>query len=273
MDHSTPVYLAIAALLLGSVFLFGRALTRVVLARIGLARWLREPFPEAWRVVLRRNMPLYRVMPREVRLALERKVMRFLAEKTFEACGTLERVTDEVAVTIAGHSCLLIAGRPGEATYPWLSAVLVYPDAFLSTSTRSDSAEARVGESDSRGVVALSWREIRSNIAHSGNGHSVILHEFAHQLDAEDSGMDGMPWIPDEASRESWLHDMRAAYEKLREEGEYGALDDYGALEPAEFFAVATEAFFENAVRFREYHPDLHRHLRNYYRLDPARWF
>lgn len=244
--------------------------------------WLESaPFPPAWGAILRRNMPAYRRMPGDSRERLERKVMRFLSEKTFEACGGLRRVTDEMAVTIAGHACLLIVGRAGDAAYPWLSTVLVYPDSFHSAAeareagpegVRSGGGEARVGESDARGAVALSWLEIRNNVAFAGNGRNVILHEFAHQLDGEDAAVDGAPWLASPAAREAWRRDMGAAYAALRETGEHGVLDPYGAREPAELFAVSVEAFFEDARRFREAHPDLHAHFVKYFGVDPAAW-
>lgn len=239
------------------------------------------PFPAAWRRILRRNMPAYRLLPDTLRARLELKVKRFLVEKTFEACGGLGAVSDEMAVTIAGHACLLVAGRPGDAAYPRLSSVLVYPDSFFSTAPArgegpagvlSGDGEHRVGESDSRGAVALSWLEIRQNIAFAGNGRNVILHEFAHQLDGEDAAMDGVPRLATKEARAAWRRDMGEAYARLRTEGEHGVLDPYGAKEPAELFAVAVEAFFEDAHRFRELHPDIHGHFVNYFGLDPAAW-
>ncbi len=244
--------------------------------------WLEEaPFPAAWRAILRRNMPAYRRMPDTLRAALERKVKAFLSEKTFEACGGLRAVTDEMAVTIAGHACLAVVGRPGVSSYRRLSSVLVYPDSFFSASeTReagpegvySDSGEHRVGESDARGTVALSWLEIRNNIAFSGNGRNVVLHEFAHQLDAEDAAMDGAPAMSSPAEREALKRELTEAYAALREAGEHGVLDAYGAREPAELFAVAVEAFFEDAVRFREAHPALQAQLARYFGADPSVW-
>ncbi len=272
------------------ILVAGLLIAALALALTGLWRLLRRvrrekewvastPFPEAWRRILRRNMPVYRLLPDTVRVRLEVKVKRFLVEKTFEACGGLKRVSDEMALTVAGHACLLVAGRAGDAAYPWLSTVLMYPDSFFSTApargdgpegARAAAGEHRVGESDSRGAVALSWLEIRHNIALAGNGRNVVLHEFAHQLDGEDAVVDGMPWLATKEARASWRRDMGAAYARLKSEGEHGVLDPYGAKEPAELFAVAVEAFFEDAHRFRELHPDIHGHFVSYFGLDPA---
>lgn len=269
--------LLVAALALGATGVW-RLLRRVRRER----EWMvHAPFPEAWRRVLRRNMPVYRLLPDALRGRLEQKVKRFLVEKTFEACGGLKSVSDEMAVTVAGHACLLVAGRAGDAAYPWLSTILMYPDSFFSTApargdgpagVRAADGEHRVGESDSRGAVALSWLEIRNNIAFAGNGRNVVLHEFAHQLDGEDAAVDGMPWLATREAQAAWRRDMGAAYAKLRDNGENGVLDFYGAKEPAELFAVAVEAFFEDAHRFREAHPDIHGHFVKYFGLDPAVW-
>lgn len=272
----------IALLLLAAPALVVTAAVKLAKAHRRRDAWLNgAPFPERWRRILRRNMPAYHRIPDTLREALERKVKRFLSEKTFEACGGMKSVSDEMAVTVAGHACLLVAGRAGSAAYPWLSTVLMYPDSFVSTApargegpegVRSNDPEHRVGESDSRGAVALSWLEIRNNITFAGNGRNVILHEFAHQLDAEDSGVDGMPWLASREARSAWRRDMGAAYAKLRDDGEHGVLDPYGAKEPAELFAVAVEAFFEDALRFREAHPDIHGHFVKYFGLDPSAW-
>lgn len=273
--------LGTALIALVSFVLLMKART-VFLRRRARRDWVsHSPFPEAWRSILRRNMAAYRRMPSEVRGRLERKVMAFLADKNFEACGGLRRVTDEMAVTIAGHACLLVLPRAGETVYPGLSTVLVYPDSFFSGAAvraagpegaRDDSGEHRVGESDSRGAVVLSWMEVRNNVALSGNGRNVILHEFAHQLDAEDSVMDGAPRVAGADERDAWRRDLLAAYEVLRRDGEHGVLDPYGGREPAELFAVAVEAFFEDAPAFRENHPVLHAHFARHFGVDPSRW-
>lgn len=244
--------------------------------------WMRDtPFPERWRRILRRNLHAYHRLPDALRERLETKVKRFLADKSFEACGGLAAVSDEMAVTIAGHACLLVCGRPAAAPFPGMHSILLYPDSFYSTApTRGDgpegaraaSGEHRVGEYDPRGSLALSWREIRENIAFTGNGRNVVLHEFAHRLDGEDAAVDGVPGGMSPALRAAWRRDMGAAYAKLRETGENGVLDPYGAREPAELFAVATEAFFEDAHRFRDANPDIHGHFVAYYGLDPASW-
>ena len=276
------VEILIATLLLAALAIGVTAAVKFAKARRRRDAWLAgAPFPEKWRRILRRNMPAYHLIPDTLRENLERKVKRFLSEKTFEACGGLGVVSDEMAVTVAGHACLLVAGRAGDAAYPGLLTVLIYPDSFFSTApargegpegVRAADGEHRAGESDSRGAVALSWLEVRNNITFSGNGRNVVLHEFAHQLDAEDSSVDGMPWLATREARAAWRRDMGAAYAKLRADGEHGILDPYGAKEPAELFAVAVEAFFEDALRFREAHPDIHGHFVKYFGLDPAEW-
>lgn len=280
MSPEESLLVAVPALTGGAIALWGLfSLWRRIRRR---ERWIAEaPFPERWRAILRRQVPAWHRLPDDLRRHHEAAVKRFLAEKRFVPCGGLRAVTDEMALTIAGHACLLVMGRPEGGVFPRLDAVLVYPDSFYypgeareagPEGVRSEGGEHRVGESSQHGTVALSWLEIRNNIALSGNGRNVILHEFAHQLDGEDTAVDGTPALPDTASRLAWRRDMGAAYAQLRHAGEHGVLDPYGAREPAELFAVAVEAFFEDAAAFRATHPDLHSHLQKYFRVTPSAW-
>jgi Mlc titration factor MtfA (ptsG expression regulator) len=237
------------------------------------------PFPAAWRRIAHDNAPCCRPLAATERTALFGHAQVLLAEKRFEGCGGLE-LTDEIRVTIAVQAALLLLNRVPRY-YPRLSAILVYPTHYVAPVERMipggilvEGDEARVGESWHHGNVVLSWQDIRHDALRRRRGHNVILHEFAHQLDGESGAVDGMPALPSRAAREAWARDFQAAFEGLKgalaggRRG--GILRPYAATSPPEFFAVATEAFFEQPVGLRRAHRAVYDHLSQYYAQDPA---
>jgi Mlc titration factor MtfA (ptsG expression regulator) len=238
------------------------------------ARLRALPFPPAWRAILARNVPLYVHLPRDVQRELEGHVQVLLAEKYFEGCGGLT-LTDEMRVTIAAHAALLMLRREPHY-YPDLISILVYPSSYLvPTEDRhggivTESVEERLGESWRRGVVVLAWDEARAGARSTDDGTNVILHEFAHQLDTEDGSADGVPLLDRPSDYVTWARALAPEYARLRERPDESILDTYGAEDPAEFFAVATEAFFEMPHELRERHPRLYAELSRFYRLDLA---
>ncbi|MEG3439724.1 zinc-dependent peptidase [Pannus brasiliensis CCIBt3594] len=132
----------------------------------------------------------------------------------------------------------------------------------------------RLGESWTRDQLVLSWQQVQQDIHNWEDGHNVVLHEFAHQLDAEDGAVQGVPLLPKDIAPDRWAKIMTEEYERLCRESDRGmktAIDPYGATNPAEFFAVVTETFFEKPRSLRAKHSDLYELFRQYYRLDPAR--
>ncbi|MBW4469047.1 MAG: zinc-dependent peptidase [Stenomitos rutilans HA7619-LM2] len=267
------------------LFLCGLAIVVGLILAAPLFKRLRRnhirdrPFPPSWQKILDRNVPLYSCLPEPLQKRLRSYMQIFLAEKTFTGCGGLS-ITDEMRVTIAAQACLLLLNQ-NERFYPRLSAILVYPGAFVVNATQSlggyvvQEKTARRGESWDRGLVVLSWDSIQYDTMHEHDGHNVILHEFAHQLDQEDGTADGVPFLACATDRTTWARVFRQAYEQLQRDVQRGAktvLDAYGATAPAEFFAVATETFFERAELMQRYHSELYDVLRNYYQLDPAHW-
>jgi hypothetical protein len=99
----------------------------------------------------------------------------------------------------------------------------------------------------------------------------VVLHEFAHQLDQEDGAADGAPILGARSRYVAWARVLGAEYEAMQKQRR-SVMDRYGATNPAEFFAVATETFFEKPRQMQKRHPELYNELREYYRLDPAAW-
>ena len=116
------------------------------------------------------------------------------------------------------------------------------------------------------------WDAVRHGARHAGDGRNVVFHEFAHKIDMLGGEVDGTPPLPDRAHRDAWAEVCTDAYRALEAEDPAvkRVLDPYGATNEAEFFAVATEAFFERPARVRDALPDLYALLADFYRQDPA---
>jgi len=245
-------------------------------------RWLHrndepKPFPPEWHALLERNVPLARHLPPEERAELERLVSAFLEDKQFEGAGGLE-LTDEIKLTIAAQACLLLLHRDTDV-YPDLDTIIVYPSTYVSQDTRRDGPVviegevAKLGESWNRGVVVLSWDAVKSGTKNFGDGHNVVLHELAHQLDAEDGAMDGAPDLGGSARYVTWAKVLGDEYAELVakvDAGRRSDIDAYGATNPPEFFAVVTEMFFEKPAQLRAKHPELYAALADFYKQDPT---
>ncbi len=237
---------------------------------------LAAPFPEAWRRILRANVALYRRLPPNQQRKLEDGTRIIVAEKDWEGVQGLT-LTDEIKVTISGMASLLVLGFDDEY-YPKVETILVYPNNFVVTTVRSstrgvfgEEEMTASGQAALQGPVIVSWTDVRAGIA--SGGQNVVLHEFAHKLDMRDGSADGAPYLENAAQIETWSRVMSAEYQRLVAEtqaGERGVLNPYGATNAAEFFAVATESFFENAPALREAHPELYTVLRDFYHQDPA---
>ncbi len=237
---------------------------------------MERPFPSEWRDILVRIFPLIRLSNSELG-KLEDITKVLLAEKHFEGASGLS-VTDEMRVTIAGQAALLILSRPHDY-YPRLVSIIVYPGQYVARHVEEtpigvvvEGEQIRSGESWSRGAIVLSWEDVRTDAAGIRPGRNVVLHEFAHQLDAENGDVDGVPVLPPDRYPE-WERVMSAEYERLRaavEAGQSTFLDPYGATNPAEFFAVATEYFFTAPGEMQKATPDVYEQLRLFYRQDPA---
>lgn len=238
----------------------------------------RMPFPAAWRAIIEKNVPYVAGLPAEDREELAGHVQVFLAEKHFEGCGGLQ-ITDEVRVTIAAQACVLLLHRSTD-DYPNLRTILVYPTTYLVPGDHrmpgglvSDAPQARLGESWIRGEVVVVWDDVLAGAADAHDGHNVVLHEFAHQLDQEDGAGDGAPVLPARSMYVAWARVLGHEFDRLVRETQQHhrtLIDRYGATSPAEFFAVATEVFFEKPRQLRSKHPELYAQLRQFYQQDPA---
>ena len=237
-----------------------------------------QPLDPALRAFVDRNVPYVALLTDDEQRLLEGHINVFLAEKSFEGCGGLE-ITDEIRVTIAAQACLLLLHQAEPHYYPECDVILVYPEAYVAKAQRRDGMivmegeEARLGESHQRGVVVLSWADVRRGAADVKDGHNVVIHEFAHQLDQEDGAADGAPPLSRRANYGPWarvLGKEYAALEAALERHRKSDIDAYGATNPAEFFAVVTETFFEKPQQLKARHPELYEQLAQYYKQDPA---
>jgi Mlc titration factor MtfA (ptsG expression regulator) len=269
-----------------------------------LKRALCRPFPLGFSAILSKNIPAYSRMPARLQLQLQMLVKQFLHEKKFIACDDMH-LTDEVRVTIAGKACMLLLNRKPRV-YPELSQILVYPSAFVAPRSEigiggivTCADQNLAGESWSDGRVILAWDHVMQSAAEYSNGHNVVLHEFAHQLDSETGGTNGAPLLPSRARYQSWSTVLSQEFASLQQAarhqaeaqadyfGEYpaenetanhaanqgwGVIDLYGATNPAEFFAVVTETFFEKPAELAQFHPALYGEFRKLYRVDPRDW-
>lgn len=250
----------------------------------GIRRWRRRRLrsadpPADLDAILMRNVRLYATMPPELKEQLRGHVNVFLAEKKFIGCGGQE-ITDDIRYIVAGTACVLLLNREPRY-FPGFRSILIYPDTYEATNVRYDGVvevherSRRAGESWHRGPIVLAWGDVKSGVANPADGFNVVLHEFAHKLDEQNAGTDGLPELHEADHFGEWVEVLTREYEALRERvarGKNRVLDEYGLTSPPEFFAVATESFFEKSRAMQKRLPDLYEQLRRFYRVDPASW-
>jgi Mlc titration factor MtfA (ptsG expression regulator) len=244
-------------------------------------RLRRQAFPADWSVAIQTNVPYYHLLTPAEQVELYENVLVLLHEKRFEGCGGLS-LSDEIRATIAAQAAVLLLNR--ETNYfPKLRTILVYPTKYVAEVNRMlpggvgiAGPEARLGEAWYRGAVVLSWEDVLRGAANPADADNVVFHEFAHQLDSESGAYEGAPDLPTREARASWARVFKREFRHLIEDlaaGHPTLLRPYAATNPAEFFAVVTEYFFELPVALRARHPELYREMAGYFHQDPARRF
>ena len=222
------------------------------------------------------RLPFYRALDDRGQGRIRDDLRVLVAEKDWEGCGGLE-LTDEIRVTIAAQASLLLLNIEHEY-FKGVNTILVYPSAYK-TAPHRDAAgvvsegQANLGEAWRGGPVVLAWDASLQGALHPRDGHNLVLHEFAHKLDMLDGLADGTPPLDSESQFKSWVETMSREFQQLRDAAKTGhatVLDTYGATNPAEFFAVATECFFEKAKKLQQRHATLYACLKDYYHQDPA---
>jgi Mlc titration factor MtfA (ptsG expression regulator) len=237
----------------------------------------RKRLPDEWQEIVARNVAYWHVLGVDDRERLAEMGDFLVVDKRWEAANGFA-LTDEMVVTIAMQAAVLILGLDTDY-FGKVSSIIVHPTTFSIPGPRGTSIRGMVddglrpllGEAHhDRGPILLAWDQVRVGARHRGRGHNVVLHEFAHKMDMLDGVVDGTPLLPDSGALARWIAVCTAELALMRR-GEAGSLlDDYGATDPGEFFAVATEVFFDRPVELRDIKPLLYEVLSDYYRQDPA---
>lgn len=239
-------------------------------------RLLEEPFPPGWREILERDVAAYALLDAAEQQRLRELVQVFVAEKHWEGCAGLE-LTDEIRVTIAGSGCQLLLGRDHDL-FDDVRTILVYPSTFVLPQRPSAFVPERpigavLGVTRPHDPVVIAWDSALRGARDPHDGHNVVIHELAHKIDFLDGSIDGTPPLPDRAARRAWAAAFEPAFLEHRaraERGEPSLLDDYAIKNEAEYFAVATECFFEKPKALARDLPEVYAQLRDFYRLDLA---
>lgn len=275
------VVMAVVALLGAGVLLGQRAVRRIRWTRP--VRLLADPIPGHWPGLVQQIVPVTTALSERDFERLLKLVQVFLHRKNIEGAGGLE-LTDEIRLSIAAQACLLVLWME-VGLFPGLKTVIVYPDTMVPKyvdphrGTRDVVADEPIpilGQSWGSGVVILSWASARQAAADPRDGRNVVLHEFAHQLDQEDGAADGVPVGLPLSAVKPWAEMLQSGLQELRRSDVRGVstvLDRYGATNEAEFFAVASETFFEKGRQLREKIPELYALLVEIYGVDPAEGF
>jgi MtfA peptidase len=267
--------------------------TALVLAAVGLIiltifaypLWVRIrqnrlkhcPLTPQQQATLEHSLPMYESLSVDERKRLQGHVLVFLSQKQFIGCRGLQ-VTEQMKVTVAAIAALLLLNERGKY-FPRLRSILIYPDAYIAQERVAmaggvveERQVARLGESWTTDQVVLSWEQVKYDLTHWQDGQNVILHEFAHQLDQEDGKAEGVPILLRDADYKTWAEIMTVEYQQLCDrttKGQKTVMNPYGATNPAEFFAVATETFFEKPQQLMAHHGALYEQLQRYYQFDP----
>lgn len=230
------------------------------------------------RAIVNRHVPLVTRLPADLREKLEGKMTLFLDQVRFYGNNGLE-VTQDMKLSIAAQACLLVVNN--DQWYDSLRTILIYPSAFKSKRLSqngfvvTEREIARTGESWHLGPVVLSWAHSEQGAMNDHDGHNVVLHEFAHQIDDLSGRANGVPLLGKNQSFAEWERVFSKAYDdhvRAVELGQRTLIDPYGAEGHEEFFAVTVEMFFERPRALQGEKPSIYTELSKLFRLDPASW-
>ncbi len=265
----TSIYIILTVVVLISVGFIAQA----AIIRSRRQKWMELRLSDEERHAIAQDFVIFDRIPDNLRDELEGLMHVFLFEKSFEACGGLEAVTRHMQHVIAAQACLLLVNRNHDF-YRKLRSVLLYPSAYKAKNEHGHD-DVRLGESWQSGSVVLAWESVIAGGRNQEDGNHVTLHEFAHQLDQADGAADGVPELSGAGTYRDWSLVFNQAFIRFQrklEKGRRTVIDPYGATNPAEFFAVATETFYEKPHQLSEHYPEVYEQLKSYYRVDPAKW-
>lgn len=253
----------------------------------GIKKWrrnrlLKKSFPDDQLIILEENVPYYHHLPTDLQKKLVGLTNIFLNEKRFEGCAGLV-ITDQIRVSIAAQASILLLGTEDLSYfYEDLRSVLVYPKKYVAKVKQRNNGifveegfEQRHGEAWSHGYVVLAWNEVQQGASDIHDGQNLVFHEFAHQLDYEYGATDQVESQTTDSSFLSWANMLGREYENflgMLKQNQQSLIDEYGATNPAEFFAVVTELFFEKPKELNKKHPQLYQQFTEFYQQDPARY-
>lgn len=254
----------------------------LIITPIWRARRRREladaAFPAHWLELLEQRWKMYPLLPKNLQLQLQQQIQIMMADTEFYGCNGLE-VTEEMRLLVLAQASLLY-GNVVQNRLSDFPNVLLYPDAFINESPRTNEfglvtneRHVLLGESWEQGKVILAWADIEKNLSHL-NGHNLVIHEYAHQIDGYDGSMNGTPPLTGLAGFDDWPVVMQTAYDQICQRvnaGDY-SFEPYATTNPAEFFAVICEYFFTLPHFLADRFPEVYRLLAELYRLDPLQW-
>jgi MtfA peptidase len=237
-----------------------------------------QPFPHEWRDVLTSHVRHYQYLSSELRDRLEDFIQVLIAEKDWAATRDFQ-LTDEMKVAIAGYAGIMTLGLPEPYYFDRLKTIIINDTPYQPAGVEqrgylAGRPDPRYGESHQFGPIKLSWRAIAGR-HRLPPGNNLVIHEFAHHIDGLDGAMDGTPAIGNREKRRAWHNIIEQEFTRLRTEAihhQATLLDYYGASNRAEFFAVASECFFERPRAMRDRHHDLYQILADFYCQDVAAW-
>jgi len=222
-----------------------------------------DELPPSWLPIIERRFPFSTGLADDERERFLTQLKVFVWEKDWVGVDGLE-VTDEMKIAVAGSAAQLARNLPLDV-YEGLGTIIMHPGHLK----ESDDGVV-LGQAHRLGAVSLSWDAVKSGLANTTDGLNVALHELAHVLDVNDGDFDGTPPLEKNAERRAWAGAFAAAFRRLRADDAHGVMRAYGATNEAEFFAVATELFFENPRRLHKKEPALYEALARFYAVDPA---
>lgn len=238
-------------------------------------------FSQAWKEIIELRVPYYRRLPENDKNELLKHIQVFLAEKSFIGCDGII-ISDEIMLVVAAQACILLLHRSSDYFFH-LNSIYIYPHPYVAKARHilpggvvSEGNQVRFGESWKFGDVVLAWDNVLMGARDTRDGHNVVMHEFAHQLDEETGSANGAPVLELQSQYTTWASVLSAEFNRLNKDANKGrktVMDKYGATNPAEFFAVATETFFEKPIQLKKKHPELYEELKLFYRQDPAAFY